>query len=158
MNFHSNSSKSGPYEFGYEQGWHWSRNKGSYDQGRDFFWVHLEISDDKPNSVKLHVESPNVTEDEKLNLLKQQMVQEFLSPHFKKAVEENGFSFIPGRQVNLELIKKNKCTQPFRVVLTEEQSRETHQENIEIVNAAMSQSINKVIQCFAPQLNAHFNS
>lgn len=158
MNFCSNFSKSGPYEFGYEQGWHWSKNKGSYDQGRDFFWVHWEISDDKPDSVKLHVESPNVTEDEQLNLLKQQMVQEFLSSHFKKAVEENGFSFVPGRQVSLELVKRNKSTQPFRVVLTPEQAQKTHRENIEMVNAAMSQSINEVVERFASQLDARFNS
>ncbi len=94
MNFQSGSSKSGPYEFGYEQGWHWSLNEGSYDRGRDFFWVHLEISDDKPNSVKLHVESPNSIADHNLNLIKQQMVQEFLSATFKKLIEANGFTFV----------------------------------------------------------------
>lgn len=158
MIFESDSSKNGPYEFGYEHGWHWSKNKGSYNRGRGFFWVHWEISDDKPVSVKLHVESPNVVTDQKLNLIKQQMVQEFLSSHFKKMVEENSFSFVPGRQVRVEDVRKNKSTQPFRVVLTPEQAKKTHRENIEMVNAAMSQSLNEVIERFASQLNAYFNS
>jgi len=156
MIFQSGSSKDGPYEFGYEQGWHWSKNGGSYDNSRDFFWIHWEINEAKPNRVKLHIECPNAMVEPELNEIKQEMAQAFLSPQFKNLIEQSGYTYIPGRQIRPEHIRRNKGTQPFRIELTEHQCQSSRQANIEMVNAVMGQAIGEIVKRFTSQLNRHF--
>jgi hypothetical protein len=154
--FYSGASTDGPYDFGYEEGWHWSKNRGSYDRGRDFFWVHWEISDGSPHSVKLHVECPNAATDPELNAIKQEMVQAFLSPTFKNILEQQGYTYIIGRRIKPEHIERFKSTQAFRVMLTDEQSQNDNKANIEMVNAVTNDAVRKVIKRFSTQLNSQF--
>lgn len=158
MKFETGSSKDGPYEFGYEQGWHWSKNGGKHANNRDFFWVHWEINDKNPESVKLHVECPKAAIEPELNGIKQQIIEALLSTRFKKLIEEHGYTYIVGRQVSPEYIRANKSTQAFRILLTEEQRQGTHQANIKMINAIINQAISEVIEPFAAQLNRHFSS
>lgn len=158
MKFQSGSSTDGPYEFGYEQGWHWSKNGGKYDNNRDFFWIHWEINDRNPESVKLHVECPKATLEPELNSIKQEIVESFLSAHFKNLIEQHGYTYMVGRRIKPEHVKRNKSTQPFRVLLTEKQIQSTHQANIEMINAITSKAISDVIEPFAERLNRHFSS
>jgi len=156
MIFQNTSSMSGPLELGYEQGWHWSVRKGGHVSGQDFFWVHWEISNHKPNDVKLHVESPKASVDEDLNNLKQEVIEQLLAVQFQKLIEDRGWEFVRGIQLKAESIEKNKSTQVFRVVLPSEQKKETHQENIEMVNSVAGKEINEVIQRFQGQLDTRF--
>ncbi len=158
MIFVNGASKDGPYIFGYGQGWHWSKNKGSHSVGRDFFWVHWEISHAKPNSVKLHVECPNAATDPELNAIKLEMVQAFLSAEFKNIIEEHDFTYITGRKSKQEGIKQNKSTQPFRVVLTAEQNQDDYEANIRMINAVTNELVQAVINRFTAQLNRHFSA
>lgn len=156
MNFKSDESIDGKLVYGYEVGWHWLKNKGGYNQGRDFFWVHWEIGGGKPNNVKLHVECPKAQTDADLNAIKKEMVNRFLSAHFKSLVEQYGFVYKRGSRVKTEHMEKYKCTSPFHVLLTNEQSQNSHQDNIEMVNAVMGDAVREVVQSFRNQLNSHF--
>lgn len=156
MNFKSDASIDGKLVYGYEDGWHQSKNKGGYNQSRDFFWVHWEIGDRAPNCVKLHVECPNVTTDPDLNAIKHEIVQEFLSTQIKNIVEQSGFIYKMGNRVKPEPMKKFKCTSPFHVILTKEQSQNNHQANIQLVNRVLGEAVSEVVQRFEPQLNHHF--
>lgn len=118
--------------------------------------MHWEISDGKPSSVKLHVESPDSMTDPELNAIKEEMVQAFLSPNFKNIAEQHNYNYILGRQIKKERIKENKSTQPFRILLTEHQWQRTHQANIERINNVMREAVSEVINRFSTQLNRHF--
>src|SRR5262245_17378079 len=108
MNFESDSSKDGKLEFGYEDGWHWSSNGGNYKNGRDFFWIHWEINDLRPSNVKLHVECPPADAEPEMNAIKHEIVEAFLSPNFKKILEQNGYSYAENRKVKSADIRQNK--------------------------------------------------
>jgi len=156
MIFQNDSTKSGPFELGHEQGWHWSVRKGGHASGEDFFWVHWEISNDRPNDVKLHVESPKASADEELNNLKQEVIEQLLAVQFQKLIEDRGWEFVRGVQLKAESIENNKSTQVFRVVLPSEQKKGTHQENIEMVNSIAGEEISEIIQRFKGQLDKRF--
>lgn len=156
MQFQNGSSISGPYEFGYEEGWHWSKNGGNYNSGRDFFSVHWEISDHKPGDVKLHIESPKSNVEPKLNEIKKEMVEQFLSVRFKNLVEEKGFVYVVGRNIGSSSIEKNKSTQAFRVAVSNEQRLGSHQANIEMMNSIAGEAVREVVGRFAKQIDAHF--
>lgn len=145
MNFTSDSSKDGAYIFGYEDGWHWSQNGGHYNNGRDFFWVHWEIGEDRPASVKLHVECPRVDVHPALNDIKQKMVRDFLSPTFKGLVESHGYAYKTGSRNKPEHVEKFKCTSPFHVLLREEQRQNDHRATIEMVNREFGETVSEVI-------------
>ena len=156
MNFHTGSSIDGAYEFGYETGWHWSKNKGSYATGCDFFWIHWEIRNGAPNNIKFHVEAPKSTVDAELNNIKQEMVMALLSPRFNHIAEQNNFHFKLGNRIKPEHLEKNKSTQVFQILLTDEQQLETHQANIILINDLMREALNEVIRQFNTRLIAHF--
>lgn len=156
VNFKSDSSTDGPLVYGYEDGWHWSKNKGSYQKGKDFFWIHLEISDTAPTTVKLHVESPNVTTDPKLNSIKQEVVTQFLLPKFEKIITERGLMYKDPKRHQSSKVEKNKTTSPFHVVLTKEQDQGSHESNIEFVNNILGAEIREVVEKFKDQLDVHF--
>jgi hypothetical protein len=156
MKFNSESLIGGGVVHGYEEDLHWSKDKGGYHQHRDFFWVHWEIGDRAPLSVKLHVECPKVGVDPELNAIKQQMVEDFLSSRLQAVVEERGYIYKKGSRIKPEDREKFKCTAPFYVILTKEQSRNEHKANIEMVNAALGDEVRQVVQRFKPQLNHHF--
>jgi len=157
MIFQNASSKSGPYELGHEQGWHWSTRKGGHASGQDFFWVHWEISSDRPNDVKLHVESPKASVDEELNNLKQEVIKQLLTVQFQKLIENSDWEFARGIRLKTESIENNKSTQVFRVVLPPEQKKETHQQNIEMVNSVAREAINEVLAPFKDRLDKRFS-
>jgi len=156
MIFKSDASIDGKLVYGYEQGWHWSRNRGGYNQSRDFFWIHWEIGDRSPYSVKLHVECPKATLDPELNAIKQEVVEEFLAARFKNIVEQSGYGYKVGNRIKPEHMEKFKCTSPFHVVLTKEQSQGTHQANIEMVNGALGGAVREVVERFEPRLKRYF--
>ena len=158
MKFETGSSIDGPYKFGYEQGWHWSKDGGNYNNNRDFFWVHWEINDKNPESVKLHIECPKAEIEPELNSIKQEIVEAFLSARFKNLIEQHGYKYIIGRQIKPEHIKRNKGTQAFRISLTQQQRQSTHHENIEIINAITGEFVREVVGRFTAQLNRHFSS
>ena len=156
MIFESNSSIDGPYEFGYEAGWHWSRSKGSYDTGTDFFWVHWEISDSSPSHVKLHVESPNAATDLALNAIKQEVVKALIASGLQSSLKRHGYKCVVGSKAKPGFIAQHKSTQAFRIDLIEEQRQSTHQANIEMVNGVAGKFIREVLQRFATRINPHF--
>ncbi len=155
MIFTSDASIDGELVYGHG-GWHWSKNKGRYQNGRDFFWIHWEISERAPDTVKLHVESPNADTDSALNAIKREVVQEFLSARFKNAIERQGYAYKPGNRIKPEHMERYKCTAPFHVVLSAEQQQTTDEQNIELVNAIVADELSAVIYQLRPQLAKHF--
>ncbi len=158
MQFTDGASIDGPYTFGHEQGWHWSKNQGNHARGRDFFWVHWEISDGKPNHVKLHIESPKSEIDPELNAIKEQLVVAFLSPKISRLATQNGFAYKIGSRLKSEHIEKYRSTQAFQLILTPEQCKRDSRANIEMINEVLGQSVQEVIDRFTPQLNRQFEA
>ena len=156
MIFESYSLVGGGLEHGHELNWHRSKNGGHYNRHQDFFWVHWEIGDAKPCSIKFHVESPRVDVDAELNGIKQDMVSAFLSADFECLATQCGYNYKRGGRTKPEHMERFKCTEAFRVVLKPEQCQGNHRANIETVNAAMGPTVRAVLERFAARLNAHF--
>ncbi len=67
---------------------------------------------------------------------------------------QGGYAYLPGKR--LSSAGKNKATELFRVVLTEEQRKPTGHEDILMVHAAVGPLVNSVVQRFAAQLDGRF--
>ncbi len=158
MTFKEDGSRDGALVYGYEKGWHWTRNKGGYHQKRDFFWIHWEISATEPTIIKLHVECPKAEVDPELNAIKQEVVKSFLAPQFKKKVEESGYIYKPSTRNKSEHVERYCSTAPFHVIVTKEQEKGSPQANIEMVNEALGDDVRSVVETFRGQLNRHFLS
>jgi hypothetical protein len=155
MIFKSDASIDGKLVHGYEDGWHYATGKGHYHTGQDFLWVHWEISDRAPATVKLHVEAPKFAVDPDLNEIKGQLVAAFLDPRIRSAIEQKGLVYKPGSRCKPEHIKKFKCTAPFHIILTKEQIRATHPENIAVVHEVLGGFVEESIrQIREPALDA----
>lgn len=147
----------GTFDFGYEAGWHWSKNRGSYWTTRDFFWSHWEVKNGNISQVRWHVESPSATNDATLNQIKQAMIADFLTPLFQNIIEKNGLGFTKGMRTNSHFIECNRCTEPFRIELPPAQNRGTSRDNIEAVNKLMREAINDVLSRYKSRLEKHFS-
>jgi phage portal protein BeeE len=53
-------------------------------------------------------------------------------------------------------MEKFKCTSPFHVILTDKQSQNNQQANIEMVNGVMGDAVREIVQRYSNQLNPHF--
>ena len=148
----------GTLDYGYEAGWHWSKNRGSYWNGRDFFWTHWEVKSGNVCQVRWHVEAPSATVEATLNQIKQEMVTDFLAPRFQNLIEQNGLEYLKGTRAQLHHIEKNRCTEPFRVQLLATQNSGSAQGSMKIVNALMREPINNVLQRYKSRLDEHFNN
>jgi hypothetical protein len=161
MTFKTIKPQSGLLTYGQPSEWDWTRKGGHYFAYRDFFCVHWEVHhpDDNPDfvhSVRLHVESPKYDKDLELNEIKRQIVEALLTAELEEAAEEGGFSYKKGRLTSLASIRKNQCTEAFRVTLPTKQRGGTPAENIRIVHRALGSEIKTVIEPFIETLNLQF--
>ena len=154
MIFREDGSRDGALVYGFEKGWHWSRDKGHYHKNRDFFWVHWEISKAKPNSVKFHIECPRIEAGAKLNAIKQDIVEDFLAVRFRDLAEQAGYKYKMGNRIKKEHKEKFKSTSAFHVLLTESQSKEDDRANIEMINALLRDEIQPIIERYQERLKA----
>jgi len=139
-------------------GWAWLAPGGGYHQHQGFFEVHWEVHDTDENDVRLHVESPKQTVDTLLNDLKSEMVLAFLDNEIKASVSRLGFQYKRGRRISDGMVRRNKCTEPFRVQLSDIQSAGSPELNIEVVHAGLGPIIDGVVQRFSPRLDEYFRT
>lgn len=63
----------------YRKYWNLSRFGGNYATGKNFFSIHFEVSSSSPNLIRFHVESPTFKIDEKINSIKNEIIEILLS-------------------------------------------------------------------------------
>jgi hypothetical protein len=148
----------GPLQKTIIEGWDWSKNNGEYKNHRDFFSVHWEVQERDPNSIRLHVESPNYTIDPFLNNLKQDVVDAILISNLAAAVQSSGFQHKRGSKTSCSAVQKYKCTEPFRVILTDIQRQPTTEQDIALVHKVIGPHVDEIVQLFVQRLNQHFKS
>ena len=146
LNFDSGKSQYNNYCKAYYPNWDYSKNGGCYEKGVDFLSVHWEITNNKNNVIKLHVESPKYQIDSNLSMIKHKIIILLLAELYKMDInnffEENNIgvfkisSTLPGSD-------KNKCTEVFQIVLSNPLS--TSDENISLVDRIFKNVINSVL-------------
>lgn len=140
---------------GYRDGWDLSRFGGNYTSGKNFFSVHWEISNDSPNIVKFHVESPRAGEkdDEKINNIKCKLIADI-----KENINEiiltlkNGNFKDSSRTNNLKNIKNNKSSEVFQIILDETTNYNKAKESIKLVDDDLSKNIDIYIKKYSDEL------
>lgn len=163
MTFHTEKLHSGWLTYGQPTEWEWTRNGGSYSRKRDFFRVHWEVHHPEENpelaeSVRLHVESPDHATDPELNAIKQQIVGALLESRLKSVAEANSLGYKTGKYISLENIRRNRCTEALRVIVSEEHRHNTPQQNIERIHARLGAEVELVLHPFFSTLNRQFES
>ena len=144
--FREGRGRTGKWEHGYPESWHWSRAGGDYFNERDFFSVHWEVyNPESTYGVRLHVESPRYSVDPLLNDLKQEVVAVLLAPAICAAVQQEGYIYRAGAKTSPNQMQRNKSTEAFRVVLTAEQRQPSHRRDIEIVHIALGSIVDEVL-------------
>jgi hypothetical protein len=140
--FEEDNQRNGHLWQGYQRGWNWARNGGSYKSGINFLSIHWEVHDQYPLRVKLHVESPRADIDIRLNLLKNRIIVGILSilPDIY-----NNLAF--GKlEIGSKLFNTtgNKSSEVFHIDL-DAINDYTAQRIIEVVNAEIGGIINRVV-------------
>jgi hypothetical protein len=159
MKFRQGKSMGNDWESGAPAHWDWSKNGGDEFKDRDFFSVHWEVNYPKGmstasvNEIRLHVSSPRYADDAELNEIKQGVVEALTSPSLLHAVQQRGYQCRSGSRTSTELVKKNRGTEPLRVILLQNQLKSTHKENLQTVHDAVGDIVNEVVERFAPQLS-----
>jgi hypothetical protein len=161
MIFKTLKLQSGLLTYGQPLEWDWTRDGGSYFDKRDFFCVHWEVhhpegNPDFAHSVRFHVESPNHAVDSELNEIKRKIVEAFQTTRVESASEKNGFSYKKGSRVSLESIRKNRCTEAFRVTLPTNKRGGNPEQSIEIVHSLLGGEVATVLEPFIGPLNRQF--
>lgn len=156
MIFDSGKDFRDAFDFGYEAVWHWSKNRGTYWNARDFFWTHWEVKSAKPAQVRWHVEAPSATNDATLNRIKQEMIGDFLVPHFQNLIEQHGFAYFKGTRCQPQYIETSRCSEAFRIELPAGHNRGTAQANIEVVNSLMREPVIAVLSRYKTRLEECF--
>lgn len=136
--------------------WEWSRRGGDYKNGRDFFTIHWEMQENKPNEVRFHVESPNFNEDPRLNNLKVDIVLRFLKDDIRKAIYSADFEFKSGRRISENCIRKYKSTEPFRIILPKRFLLPSAEENIEQIHNIFRKTIDVAIAPYLTKIQEEF--
>ncbi len=152
------TSLGGNLEKSVPSNWDWSKNGGEYVNGRNFFSVHWEVQERDPNSIRLHVESPNSSIDPFLNDLKQEVVQAILLSDIASKVSTCGFEYEEGKKTSIASIKRYKSTEPFRVNLAHHQRKPTTEKDIAMVHEAVGHYVNQIVQKYSDRLDEHFRS
>lgn len=145
MFFEEDNQRNGHLWEGYQKGWNWARNGGSYKSGTNFLSIHWEVHDQYPLRVKLHVESPRADTDIRLNLLKSQIIISILS----KLPDINNTLAFGKIEIGSRLSNTtgNKSSEVFHIDL-DPINDYTAQEVIEVVNAEIGGIINRVVLIF----------
>jgi len=76
----------------------------------------------------------------------------------ERLIEQHGFTHKYGRNINSEAIRNNKSTEPFRVILTEQQDQHSHTKNIEHVHQLLGDAVNEIVKKFHSQLYREFRT
>lgn len=159
MKFRQGKSLGNDWESGAPANWDWSKNGGDEFKNRDFFSVHWEVnypknsSSDAVNEIRLHVSSPRYADDASLNEVKQRIIEALTSPTVIHSIEQRGYQCKIGSRTTPKLVRQNRGTEPLRVILSQEQMRSTHNENMRLVHQAVGDIINSVIGRFTPELD-----
>lgn len=154
--------RGGPLELGYPTHWFWPYGRCTeaiehYDDGHDFFWVHWEVKTvESPDSIRLHIESPSYADDHFLNSLKQELIAELLASNISHIVQQQGFEYRKGRRISPSSIRQNKCTEAFRVNLTDKRRKTTNKEDIDSVHAVIGPAVDVAVKKIATRLDQHF--
>jgi hypothetical protein len=151
-------SLGGPLQKSQSTEWDWSKNGGGYNAHRDFFSVHWEVQDRDPNSIRLHVESPKYEVDSFLNDLKQEVVNAIFASDLAQVVQRSGYQYKRGSKVSSSAVQNFKSTEPFRVVLTDEQRKLTTEQDIALVHNVIGPHVNQIVRRFTDRLKQHFQS
>lgn len=148
--FKKDKQNSGKLCKGYLGNWDYSRNKGSYSKGKDFLSLHWEIKDDSKNKVRFHVESPVFSINNELNLIKNKLIIAILA----KILEIKSFVNVGEVEIGSMLLKSdtNKCTEVFKVVLFQNNTFSTYEENIEQVNNQVEVILNEILSKFSSEI------
>lgn len=150
-------------ERGGPKAWNWTRNGGEYSNGRDFFSVHWEVhlpkspdDTDFSNVVRLHIEAPRFRDDPTLNSIKREVVQAILAAELARVAARGDMDLRRGTRTSIESIQANKCTEPFRVVLSPSQTKATPCANMECVHEVLWPTLSEVLTPFCPRLERLF--
>lgn len=165
MKFKSGKSIGNDYEMGFLDRWNWSKSQGSYEKKRDFFRFHWEVhypkgteyEELKINTVRFHVESPSAIQDLLLNNFKQQLVGDLLLSKVSYVARDCGLRFSPGNRISRKCIQQFRCTEAFRIQLTDSQCQISRQENIRFVHDALSSVLLPIVDKASVSLDQHFN-
>ncbi|NTV68386.1 MAG: hypothetical protein HGB06_12085 [Chlorobaculum sp.] len=141
----------GPLVSGRVEEWEWSRRGGNYNNHRDFFTIHWEIQESKPNEVRFHVESPIAEVDQNLNDIKKNIISRFISDGFligkiRDEILSAGYEYKVGRRITEKCIRKYKSIEPFRIIIPKCFELPSFEENIEHIHNAFGQTIHSVIE------------
>jgi len=138
---------------GHRDGWDLSRFKGDYKSGKNFFSVHYEVDSKKPNIIRFHVESPKFDIDEKLNTIKNNLIEDI-----KNNIKEITSSLKKGEikdsvgTYNLINIKNDKCSEVFQIILDEKLEYSKAKENIKIVDNDLGKFLDTLIKKYSDNL------
>lgn len=146
----------GPLVSGRVEEWTWSRRGGDYKNGRDFFTIHWEIQENKPNEVRFHVESPTVEVDNKLNDIKNDIVSIFLRDDIKRVILSKGFDYKIGSRISEKCIRRYKSTEPFRIIMPKHFELPSFEENIKLIHNIFRPTIDSAIELYLIQIKEEF--
>ena len=137
------------------------RDGGSYDKKRDFFTVHWEIKHEKPDNVRLHVETPIKTIDPDLNDLKKRVIFRILNSEICNLINSTGyFIYERGTRVrtkNTETnIENDQSTEVFRVILPPSQSTKNWEEKLTFVDNYFGLFIQNILWEFCNEIKKQF--
>jgi hypothetical protein len=136
--------------------WEWSHNGGSYYTHKDFLWMHWEIQEKSPNEIRFHVESPTEQIDPALNGIKEDIVNEVLSTQTLNKIESAGFTIQKGRRVSQKCVRGFKSTEPFRVLLREDQAKSSMKENLLFVHEKAGAVLQEIIDRYLDRIKERF--
>jgi hypothetical protein len=163
MKFRAGKSLGNDWECGAPSNWDWSKNGGDEFLNRDFFSVHWEVNYPKNSpstavhEIRLHISSPRHADDANLNEVKQDVIEALSTSEILQAIQQRGYKCQAGSRTSINSVKRNRSTEPFRIILSQEQIKQTHQENLRFVHEEVGDIINEVIEGFAPKLNRFLN-
>ena len=148
--FKKDKQISGKLSKGYLSNWNYSRNHGSYSNGKDFLSLHWEAKADSMNKIRFHVESPKFSVDSELNLIKKKLITEILAkvPEIKRCVTVGELEL--GSMILKADLKKS--TEVFKIILFQNNSFSTYEENINQVNNQIEGIINGIVAKFSLEI------
>ena len=126
--------------------WEWSHNGGSYYTHKDFLWMHWEIQE----------KSPTEQIDPALNGIKEDIVNEVLSTQTLNKIESAGFTIQKGRRVSQKCVRGFKSTEPFRVLLREDQAKSSMKENLLFVHEKAGAVLQEIIDRYLDRIKERF--
>jgi hypothetical protein len=153
LKFGKGGGKGNRSVFGYPERWVWAKDSvgilAAYKKKQDFFHVLWQIN--TSGQVDFRVESPSHDRDAWLNRIKCQVIAALLAK-----MDEKGYDYKVGNRISPDQLRKNRSSKAFRIILTDNQLKTTHEENIQKVHDMLGETVDEVLEPFHEQLSKYF--